>query len=140
MQGRRSLKNPLLPPLAIHRRLRQLRLDQLPPALQIEFPEGIAQPEPIPAIEYPMEGVVPPAAAMNNNLGEVRVELREFALPMVGESGSCIRLAEAARNYELKGMYYNMLPSFYGLPNEDALGFIREFFSVVQQMPLGVLN
>ena len=134
------MNNPLVPPLEIHRRQRPLRLEQPAPVLQIEYPDRIAQPEPILRIEYPIEREEPVVAEMNNNLGEVRVELREFARPIVGASGSCIRLAEAARNYELKGMYYNMLPSFYGLPNEDPLGFIREFYSVIQQMPLGVLN
>ena len=140
MQGRRSLNNPLLPPLEIHRRPRPLRLEQPAPVLQIEFPDRIAQPEPILRIEYPVERVEPVAADMNNIEEEVRVELREFARSMVGASGSCIRLGEAARNYELKGMYYNMLPAFFGLPNEDPLSFIREFYSVIQQMPLGVLN
>jgi len=129
----------MLPPLETHRRPRTLRLDQPAPVLQIEYPDRIAQPEPILAIEYPVEREEPVAANMNN-VGEVRVELREFARPMVGASGSCIRLGEAARNYELKGMYYNMLPSFFGLPNEDPLSFIREFYNVIQQMPLGVLN
>ena len=138
MQGRRSLNNPLLPPLELHRRPRTLRLEQPAPVLQIEFPDRIAQPEPVLRIEYPVEREEPAAADMNN-IGEVRVELREFARPMVA-SGSCIRLGEAARNYELKEMYYNMLPSFFGLPNEDPLSFIREFYSVIQQMPLGVLN
>ena len=77
---------------------------------------------------------------MDNHEEEVRVELREFARPLVGASGSCIRLGEAAINYELKGMYYNMLPSFFGMPTEDPLSFIREFYSVIQQMSLGVLN
>ena len=131
MQGRRSLNNPLLPPLETHRRPRTLRLEQLAPVLQIEFPDRVAQPEPILRIEYPVERVEPVAADMNNIEEEVRVELREFARPMVGASGSCIRLGEAARNYELKGMYYNMLPAFFGLPNEDPLSFIREFYSVI---------
>ena len=55
--------------------------------LQIEFPDRIAQPEPILRIEYPVKREEPAAADMNNIGEEVRVELREFARPMVGASG-----------------------------------------------------
>ena len=115
MQGRRSLNNPLLPPLKPirYRRTRTLRLEQPEPILQIEFPEPVEraeQPDPILRIEYPVERVEPEPADMDNHEEEVRVELREFARPLAVASGSCIRLGEAARNYELKGMYYNMLP------------------------------
>ena len=140
MQGRRSLNNPFLPPLEPirYKRARTLRLEQPEPTLRIEFPEPAdraEQSEPILRIEYPE-----PAERVNqlapteidNHEEEVRVELREFARPLVGASGSCIRLGEAAKNYELKGMYYNMLPSFYGMPTENPLSFIREFYSVIE--------
>ena len=100
MQGRRSLNNPLLPPLepTRYRRARTLRLEQPEPILQIEFPEPTEraeQPDPILRIEYlePAERVNQPAPAdMDNHEEEVRVELREFARPLVIASGSCIRL------------------------------------------------
>lgn len=71
---------------------------------------------------------------------EQRVEMREFSRPMLAASGSCIRLGPAARNYELKSMHLNMLPSFHGLSGEDPLNFIRDFYSIVEQMPLQGLN
>ncbi|CAA0839977.1 Unknown protein, partial [Striga hermonthica] len=37
-------------------------------------------------------------------------------------------------------IHYNQLPSFYGLPNEDPLHFIREFYNVLQTFPLHGLN
>ena len=149
MQGRRSLNNHLLPPLepTRYRRARTLRLEQPEPTLRIEFPETTdraEQSEPILRIEYPAERVEadqlePELVEMDNHEEEVRIEMREFAKPLVGTSRSCIRLGEAARNYELKGMYYDMLPSFYGMPTEDPLSFIREFYSVIEQMPLECL-
>lgn len=71
---------------------------------------------------------------------EMRVEMREFARPMLAPSRSCIRLGPAARNYDLKGIHFNILPSFYGLPSEDPLNFIRDFYGVVEQLSLQGLN
>ena len=69
-------------------------------------------------------------------LAAPRVNLRAIQRPVIGASPLCIRLSDAARNYELKTLHYNMLPSFHGLPHEDPLSFIREFFSTVQTFPL----
>jgi len=41
--------------------------------------------------------------------------MKEFAPPVVETSPSCILLDAIARNYELKSIHYNMLPSFYGV-------------------------
>ena len=87
-------------------------MEQPEPTLRIEFPEPAdraEQLEPRLRIEYSAERVEadqrePEPTEMDNQEEEVRVELREFARPLVGASGSCIRLGEAARNYELKGM------------------------------------
>ena len=49
---------------------------------------------------------------------------------------SCIQLGEAARNYELKNVHFTMFPSFYGIPNEDLLIFIRDFYATVQTFSL----
>ena len=66
--------------------------------------------------------------------------MRELARPAVGTSSSCIKLSDAQKNYELKGLFYNMLPSFYGLPKEDPLTFIRDFYSTVEHFPSHGLN
>ena len=49
---------------------------------------------------------------------------------------SCIQLGEATRNYELKNVHFTLLPSFYGIPNEDPLIFIRDFYAIVQTFSL----
>ncbi|CAA0832787.1 Unknown protein, partial [Striga hermonthica] len=49
---------------------------------------------------------------------------------------SCLVLGEAARNYDLKIIHLNQLPSFYGLAQEDALNFIRDFYATVNTFPL----
>lgn len=48
----------------------------------------------------------------------------------------CIVLSKRARNYELKGMHFNMLLSFHGLAFEDALSFFQQFYTTVQIFPL----
>ena len=48
---------------------------------------------------------------------------------------SPIDLPDHVRNYELKGMYFNQLPSYHGLPNEDALTFMRTFYGTVENFP-----
>nr|GMD16188.1 TMV resistance protein N-like [Ipomoea batatas] len=49
-------------------------------------------------------------------------------------------LTDAARNYELKTVHYNQLPSFHGSASEDALTFIRDFYGIVQHFPLNDLT
>ncbi|XP_019157162.1 PREDICTED: uncharacterized protein LOC109153743 [Ipomoea nil] len=65
--------------------------------------------------------------------------MKDFGRPQVGTSPSCIVLTNAARNYELKTIHYNQLPSFHGLATEDALTFVRDFYGVVQNFPLNDL-
>lgn len=67
-------------------------------------------------------------------------QMKELARLIIGAAASPIVLGQAARNYELKNIYFNQLPSFYGMPAEDALNFIREFYAIVQTFPLGGLN
>ncbi|CAL9012109.1 unnamed protein product [Prunus brigantina] len=62
--------------------------------------------------------------------------LEDYAQPVIPNSPSCILLPTEARNYELKSSYFHMLPSFYGLPNEDPLSHIKEFYNVVSGLPL----
>nr|GMD86795.1 Retrotransposon gag protein [Ipomoea batatas] len=55
-----------------------------------------------------------------------------------GSRSSARSLAEedGARNYELKTVHYNQLPSFHGSASEDALTFIRDFYGIIQHFPL----
>ncbi|XP_057808488.1 uncharacterized protein LOC131022965 [Salvia miltiorrhiza] len=66
--------------------------------------------------------------------------MRDFARPVVEPKTSSIVLGDAAKNYVLKPMHFSQLPSFYGMPSEDALNFIREFYSVVTDFPPQGLN
>jgi len=69
-----------------------------------------------------------PNANANNN----QRRMRDLGKPVVPNTNSPINLPDAVRNYELKGVYYNQLPAFHGLPNEDPLIFMRSFYSVVE--------
>ncbi|KAL5739398.1 hypothetical protein ACOSQ2_028578 [Xanthoceras sorbifolium] len=40
--------------------------------------------------------------------------MRDYALPVIETSPSCILLDELSRNYELKNIHFNMLPFFHG--------------------------
>eukprot|EP00257_Ricinus_communis_P022201 XP_015581861.1 uncharacterized protein LOC107262176 [Ricinus communis] len=40
--------------------------------------------------------------------------MKDYAHPIIGNTTSCIVLGNASRNYELKKIHFNMLPSFYG--------------------------
>ncbi|KAB2615360.1 hypothetical protein D8674_021948 [Pyrus ussuriensis x Pyrus communis] len=62
--------------------------------------------------------------------------MKEFALPVVETSPSCILLNAIAINYELKNTHYNMLPSFYGVASEDPLSFVRDFYATIRTFPL----
>ncbi|CAL2239421.1 unnamed protein product [Prunus armeniaca] len=62
--------------------------------------------------------------------------LEDYAQPVIPNLPSCILLPTEARNYELKSSHFHMLPSFYGLPNEDPLSHIKEFYNVVSGLPL----
>ncbi|KAL3639446.1 hypothetical protein CASFOL_017353 [Castilleja foliolosa] len=50
--------------------------------------------------------------------------------PHVDPYNPVIVLSRVARSFELKPHHTSLLPSFNGLPNENPLDFIREFFSV----------
>ena len=62
--------------------------------------------------------------------------VKDYARPTVRTSQSCIVLSNAARNYELKHIHFQMLPSFHGISTDDPLTFIRDFYSLVQTFPL----
>ncbi|CAL8988178.1 unnamed protein product [Prunus brigantina] len=67
---------------------------------------------------------------------QIEVSLEDYAQPIIPDSPSCILLSIEARNYDLKSSHFHMLPSFYGLPNEDPLAHIKEFYNVVSGLPL----
>lgn len=67
---------------------------------------------------------------------EAPKKLGDFARPTFGVTASAIVLSDAGRNYELRHNHISQLPSFYGMPNEDALLFIREFCTAVHSLPL----
>ena len=62
--------------------------------------------------------------------------IKEYTRPIIGTTVSCIQLGHAARSYELKNIHFTMLPSFYGIPNEDPLIFVRDFYVIVKTFPL----
>ena len=64
------------------------------------------------------------------------MNIREIQRPVIGTSLSCIRLSQVARNYELKSIHFSMLPTFHGLQSEDALTFLKEFYTTIQTFPL----
>ncbi|CAN6570907.1 unnamed protein product [Malus baccata var. baccata] len=69
------------------------------------------------------------------NQDELRA-LEDFAQPIIPNSPSCILLSTEARNYDLKSSHFHMMPSFYGIPNEDPLAHVKEFYNVVSGLPL----
>ncbi|CAL2256073.1 unnamed protein product [Prunus armeniaca] len=62
--------------------------------------------------------------------------MEDLDIPTIPASPSSILLPTVARNYELKSSHLNMLPSFYGLPNEDPLTHINDIFNAVSSFPL----
>lgn len=76
-----------------------------------------------------------PSREMADQLIDERA-LGDYAQPIIPNSPSCILLSQAARNYELKSSHFSQLPSFYGLPNENPLAHIKEFYVVVNSLPL----
>ncbi|XP_019179258.1 PREDICTED: uncharacterized protein LOC109174479 [Ipomoea nil] len=83
-----------------------------------------------------MAALPPPNPNPNPNPRPNPRLMKDFGRPQVGTSPSCIVLTNAGRNYELKTVHYNQLPSFHGSGTEDALTFIRDFYGVVQNFPL----
>ena len=66
--------------------------------------------------------------------------MKEFSLPTVGTQPSAIALNAAQRDYELKNLHYNILPSYFGKPNQDALQFMKEYYNAITTIPLGRLT
>ncbi|KAL5835459.1 hypothetical protein ACOSQ4_014956 [Xanthoceras sorbifolium] len=66
--------------------------------------------------------------------------MRDYALPVIETSPSCILLDEMSRNYELKNIHFNMLPFFHGAASEDPLTFMWEFYSIITTFPLQRLS
>ena len=68
--------------------------------------------------------------------GERQLVMTKYARPINGTVVSCIQLGEVAHNYKLKNVHFTMMPSFYGIPNEDPLIFIKDFYAMVQTFPI----
>lgn len=64
-----------------------------------------------------------------------RVLMKSISIPKVSYS-SCLKLSARAREYVLKKVQYNLLPSFSGLPSDDPLYFMRDFCGVIALFPL----
>ncbi|XP_057775204.1 uncharacterized protein LOC130994188 [Salvia miltiorrhiza] len=56
----------------------------------------------------------------------------DFARPIIEATNSAIVLPTAVHNYILKPNDANLLPLYHGMPNEDALNFVRDFCTQVQ--------
>ena len=56
----------------------------------------------------------------------------EYALHTIGNQPSPINFVEISRQYELKSMHINHLLSFYMLPTEDCLQFMKEYSAVLE--------
>ena len=125
----RSLENeeviPLIP--KIERLCRENRANR-----RRERMEGMARPQ----VEVEDARIGQDQGGGNGNQIPMRVALRDIQRLVIGTSPSCIRLGDAAKNYELKAIHFSMLPSFHGLPSEDALRFLREFYTTIQTFPL----
>ena len=141
MQGRRSLNLPLEGPLFEERRANLQPFEEeeennIPMANENENIQNNLNPHENVANGVPANGQV---QEREEDIVERR-EMRELARPVVTSSNSCLVLSDAARNYELKGIHYNMLPSFHGLANEDPLTFIRTFYDTLEHFPLHALT
>ncbi|KAI5336097.1 hypothetical protein L3X38_026231 [Prunus dulcis] len=53
----------------------------------------------------------------------------DLDIPTIPTSPSSIVLPTAARDYELKNIHFNMIPSFHGLSSEDPLAHIRDILA-----------
>jgi hypothetical protein len=120
MQGRRSQQGDLVPLNDNINRIRnqamgdhnQDRLNQGPEPIPNVIPNPVYEPEPEP----------------------IRT-MKDYSRPVVSDHPLCIVLENAARNYELRSSHYNQLPVFRGLPDEDVLLFLREFYAAIQSLP-----
>lgn len=66
--------------------------------------------------------------------------LWELHMPTIATNLSCIWLSNVARNYVIKNFHLHILLTFNGLGTKDALGFLREFHTIIQLFPLNGLS
>ncbi|KAB2617031.1 hypothetical protein D8674_012900 [Pyrus ussuriensis x Pyrus communis] len=64
------------------------------------------------------------ALVQNETMGDLDI-------PTISESPSSIAFPAAGRNYELKTIHFNMMPSFHGMSTEDPLAHIRDIFNMM---------
>ncbi|KAL5831447.1 hypothetical protein ACOSQ4_016801 [Xanthoceras sorbifolium] len=77
---------------------------------------------------------------MEHTEGIVQRVMRDFTLPVIETSPSCILLNDLFRNYELKNIHFSMLPYFHGIAAEDLLTFMCKFYSTIHSFPLQRLS
>ncbi|KAK3184478.1 hypothetical protein Dsin_031764 [Dipteronia sinensis] len=80
---------------------------------------------------------LPPEEQETNLEEELGLTIGEYTLPSIGnKQPTTIILDDVARQYELKGMHINLLPSFFGLPTEDCLLLMKEYNAVLETFPI----
>ena len=124
MQGRRSLRGPLFPSLEYTNRIARVRRDSAIRPTVLELGGSSSSPN----SDRTMEEQNPPA---------VQRFMKDYSVPTLDAQPTAIPLNEAQRNYELKTVHFNTLPTYYGKPNEDALQFMKEYYNVITTIPLG---
>ena len=72
--------------------------------------------------------------------GERQLVMKVYAWPIISTAVSYIQMGDVAQNYNLKNVHFTMLPSFYGIPNEDPLIFIWDYYATVQTFLLQSLT
>ena len=122
MQGRRSLDNPVEP---VNFNIQLIGRKRREPEIIEEFSSASESSENTANMSEDKE--------FNSNM-QRRLN-KDIHRPVIGPSPLCIVLDDASRNFEIKTVHFNILPSFHGMPSEEPLGFIREFYSAVQSIP-----
>ncbi|GAA0155490.1 hypothetical protein LIER_13205 [Lithospermum erythrorhizon] len=62
-------------------------------------------------------------------------QMKDWSLPGVVDSPSCIVLDDATKNYELKSFHFQQLPNIHGMAHEDSLTFLNQFGIMVDNLP-----
>ncbi|GAA0149632.1 hypothetical protein LIER_08766 [Lithospermum erythrorhizon] len=62
-------------------------------------------------------------------------QMKDWSMPGVVDSPSCIVLYDATKNYELKSFHFQHLPNFHGMAHEDPLTFLNQFGMMVDNLP-----
>ncbi|KAK4263286.1 hypothetical protein QN277_028722 [Acacia crassicarpa] len=71
---------------------------------------------------------------------EPHVTFCDIQRPYITFHPLCIQLSRGARNYEFKNIHLNALTTFNGHQTEDALDFLREYYAVIDTLPLNGIS